>query len=306
MSFSNCGLRTANYKLGGIAHWVWFLLFWTITPLFAETPSPSEPPKRIISMAPNLTEMVYDIGASEQLVGVTDFCKFPPAAKSKARVGGWINPSYEKILSLKTDLVLALQFHGQTVDNLKRLKIPLLVLDCQTVQDILNAYDTLGKKLGHEADAKRGKAALEKRLAKARARAKKHKPVSVLFVIGHNPGTLEQLYGVGPKNFVDELITLAGGVNILADAHEPYPLVSKEQLLKRDPDIIIDSLPSSETSARELKPVRESWKKLSSLKAVRENRVYTLTTDEYLIPGPTMAGLAEYLSNLFQKISKKP
>jgi len=253
-------------------------------------------------MAPNLTEMVYDIGAEEQLVGVTDFCKFPPAAKSKQKIGGWINPNYEKILSLKPDLVLALRFHGKAVENLKKLKIPLLVLDCQTVQDVLDAYDVLGKKLGHEGDAKRGKAAMERRLAKAKARAQKHRAVSVLFVIGHNPGTLEQLYGVGPKNFVDELITLAGGVNILSDAREPYPLVSKEQLLKRDPDIIIDSIPSSEMTPAQLKAEKESWKKFPSLKAVRENRVYTLTTDEYLIPGPTMAGLAEYLSLLFQKI----
>ena len=125
------------------------------------------------------------------------------------------------------------------------------------------------------------------------------------FVIGHNPGTLEQLYGVGPKNFVDELITLSGGSNILSDAREPYPLISKEQLLKRDPDIIIDSIPSSEMNPRQLKTEKESWKKYSTLKAVRENRVYTLTTDEFLIPGPTMAGLAEYLSKLFKKFSGK-
>lgn len=267
------------------------------------TPTPAIP-QRVISMAPNLTEMVYDIGAEEQLVGVTDFCKFPPAAKSKIKVGGWINPNYEKILSLKPDLVLALQFHGQAVENLKKLKVPLLVLDCQTVQDILNAYDVLGKKLGHEKDAKRGKEAIQRRLAKAEELAKKHKLVNVLFVIGHSPGTLDQLYGVGPRNFVDEMVTLMGGVNILADAKEPYPLISKEQLIKRDPDVIIDSIPSSEMNPKQLKEERESWKKFSLLKAVRENHVYTLTRDDFLIPGPTMAGLAEYLSKIFREVGK--
>jgi iron complex transport system substrate-binding protein len=267
------------------------------------TPTPLIP-QRVISMAPNLTEMMYDIGAEEQLVGVTDFCKFPRAAESKEKVGGWINPNYEKILSLKPDLVLALQFHGQAVENLKKLKVPLLVLDCQTVQDILNAYDILGKKLGHDLAAGRGKAAIERRLAKAKSRALKHKPVNVLFVIGHSPGTLDQLYGVGPKNFVDELVTLMGGVNILADAKVPYPLVSKEQLIKRDPEVIIDSIPSSEMSPNQLKAERESWKKFSQLKAVREGHVFTLTRDDYLIPGPTMAGLAEYLSKIFSEIKK--
>ena len=259
-------------------------------------------PSRIISMAPNLTEMVYDIGAEEQLVGVTDFCKFPPAARSKEKVGGWINPNYEKILSLKPDLVLALKFHGPAVDNPKKLGIPYLVLDCQTVQDILNAYDILGRRLGREMDAKRGKDAIERRLAKAKSLARKHRPVSVLFVIGHSPGTLDQLYGVGPKNFVDELVTWVGGLNILSDAKEPYPLISKEQLIQRDPDVIIDSIPSSEMTPQQLEAERGSWKKFSGLKAVRNGRVYTLTRDDYLIPGPTMAGLAEYLSKIFSRI----
>lgn len=299
--FSDLELKTQNLKLAKVLFIGVFILLSARSGLCASD-TPALFPQRVISMAPNLTEMVYDIGAEEQLVGVTDFCKFPPAARSKAKIGGWINPNYEKILSLKPDLVLALQFHGKAVENLKKLKIPLLILDCQTVQDVLDAYDVLGEKLGRALDAQRGKAAMERRLAKAKARAQKHRAVSVLFVIGHNPGTLEQLYGVGPKNFVDELITLAGGVNILSDAREPYPLVSKEQLLKRDPDIIIDSIPSSEMTPVQLKAEKESWKKFPSLKAVRENRVYTLTTDEYLIPGPTMAGLAEYLSLLFQKI----
>ena len=255
-------------------------------------------------MAPNITEMIYDMGASGQLVGVTDYCRFPLVARLKPKVGGWLNPNYEKILSLKPDLVIALHFHGETVDNLKKLKIPVLVLDCQTVKDILDAYDVLGKTLGHELDARRGKEAMERRLAKAKRLAQKHGPVSVLFVIGHSPGTLDQLYGVGPKNFVDELVTLMGGVNILADAKEPYPLVSKEQLIKRDPDVIIDSIPSSEMNPKQLKAEKESWKKFSQLKAVRENHVFTLTRDEFLIPGPTMAGLAEYLSKTFNQIEK--
>src|ERR1700690_1191722 len=222
------------FQLKGYFCWVFIFgsswsCLWAIEP----TSTPMIP-RRVISMAPNLTEMVYDIGVEEQLVGVTDFCKFPPAAKSKEKVGGWINPNYEKIISLKPDLVLALQFHGQTVDHLKELKIPVMVVDCQTVQDILDAYDVLGKRLGHELDARRGKAAIERRLAKAESWGKKHQRVQVLFVIGHSPGTLDHLYGVGPKNFVDELITLVGGVNILADAKEPYPLISKEQLIKRD------------------------------------------------------------------------
>ena len=277
-----------------------FLLFSIACALSAEEKSVL--PRRVISMAPNLTEIVYDIGAQDLLVGVTDFCKFPPEAQKKEKVGGWINPDYEKILSLKADLVLALKFHGKAVDNLEKLHVPVLVFNCQTVEDVLEAYDLLGKKLGREAQARKAKEAIQKRLTLAASRAGKHKPVSVLFLIGRNPGTLDQLYGVGPKNFVDELIGKMGGVNILSDAREPYPLVSKEQLLKRDPDIIIDSIPSSEMNAKQLQTERDSWKKFPTLKAVRKNCVFTLSEDAYLIPGPTMVGLAEYLSKVFAEV----
>lgn len=259
-------------------------------------------PRRVISMAPNLTEIVYDIGAQDLLVGVTDFCKFPPEAQKKEKVGGWINPNYERILSLKADLVLALKFHGKAVDNLEKLKVPVLVFNCQTVNDVLDAYDILGKRLGRVAQARKAKEAIQKRLVLAANWAGKHKPVSVLFLIGRNPGTLDQLYGVGPNNFVDELIHKMGGINILSDAREPYPLVSKEQLLKRDPDIIIDSIPSSEMNTEQLQAEKDSWKKFPTLKAVREKRVFTLSEDAYLIPGPTMVGLAEYLSKVFSEV----
>ncbi len=194
-------------------------------------------------MAPNLTEIVYDIGAQDLLVGVTDFCKFPPEAQKKEKIGGWINPNYEKILSLKPDLVLALKFHGKAVDNLEKLKVPVLVQDCQTVEDVLAAYDTLGKALGREAAAKKAKEKLAARLAKIRAEPTQGRPVSVLFVIDRTPGALDQIYGVGPHNFVDALIRWTGGVNILSDSPVSYPLVSKEQLLKSDPDVIVNAFP---------------------------------------------------------------
>jgi iron complex transport system substrate-binding protein len=270
----------------------------------AEEASPSAP-QRVISMAPNLTQIVYDIGGAEQLVGVTDFCKFPPSARSKEKVGGWINPNYEKILSLKPDLVLALQFHGKAVDNLKRLKVPVLVLDCQTIEDVLAAYDVLGKRLGHEKDAKNSKGRLAKRLERVKQLAKNREPVPILFVVDRNPGTLEQIYGVGPKNFVNELIGWAGGMNILADSPVIYPLVSKEQLIHRNPEVIINALAEAHLRPGGVAGEIAVWNALPTLRAVKNHQVYCFTNEDYLIPGPTMANLAEYLSHIFQKVRQK-
>jgi iron complex transport system substrate-binding protein len=277
---------------------VTFLLFLGMAPpLFAQTP-----PKRVVSMAPNLTEIVYDIGAQDLLVGVTDFCKFPPEAQKKEKIGGWINPNYEKILSLKPDLVLTPQFHGKTVDNLKQLNVPVLVQDCQTVEDVLAAYDVLGKALGRETAAAKAKARLAARLEKIRATPSQGAPVSILFVVDRTPGALNQIYGVGPRNFVDSLIRWTGGVNILSDSPISYPLVSKEELLKRDPEVIVNSLPPSPGRPDELARETAVWDGLPALTAVKNHRVYSFQKDEYLIPGPSMVGLGEFLSDIFRKV----
>ncbi|HVZ80063.1 MAG TPA: helical backbone metal receptor [bacterium] len=270
---------------------------------WAKEPAPL--PRRIISMAPNLTQIVYDIGAQDLLVGVTDFCKFPPAARQKEKVGGWIDPNYEKIVSLKPDLVLALKFHGKAVDNLKVLKVPVLVLDCQTIEDVLAAYDLLGRTLGREKDAERAKDRLQKRLEAVKRRAAGREPISVLFVVDRNPGSLQQIYGVGPRNFVDELIGWAGGRNILSDAPVVYPLVSKEQMIKRDPEVIVNALAEAHLKSGGVEDETRVWDTLPVLKAVREHRVYCFTNEDYLIPGPTMANLAEYLCDIFEKARQK-
>jgi iron complex transport system substrate-binding protein len=259
-------------------------------------------PGRVISLAPNLTQIVYDIGAGDLLVGVSDFCKFPKQARTKKKMGGWLNPNYEKILSEKPDLVLALKFNGKLVDNLRKLKVPVLALDCMTVKDVLRAYDKLGKRLGREKQAKHARTRLEKRLEMARKKSPDRKPVSVLFVIDRKPGTLEQVYGAGPKTFVNELIHLAGGKNILSDSPSPYPLVSKEFVLNRDPEVIVESLVKSRMTKGGIKKQTGAWKKLSTLQAVKNDRLYGFTNEDYLIPGPTMANLAEYLSDVFQKV----
>jgi iron complex transport system substrate-binding protein len=262
-------------------------------------------PKRIVSLAPNLTEMVYDIGAQDLLVGDSDFCKFPPAAKKLEKVGGWINPNYEKIVSLRPDLVLGLKFGGKTLENLQKLGIPVLAIDCQTAEDVLAAYDLLGKKLGRMSLARIAKHKLQERLENVRSLARKGHPVSILLLVDRTPGSLGQLYGVGPKNFADEMIRWAGGVNLMADSPIPYPLVSKEQLLKRDPDLIINSLPES-SGPRDLEQEKKVWDQLPSLKAVKTGRIYFFQRDDYLIPGPTMVGLAEYLAGLIQATAPKP
>lgn len=258
-------------------------------------------PQRVISLSPNLTELVYDIGAQDQLVGDTDFCKFPADAQKKEKIGGWINPNFEKIVSLQPDLVLALTFDEKAIFTLKKLKIPMAIFNCDRVQNILENYNQMGQLLGHEVQAKAARQSLIKRLDKIKQKAKGQKPLSVLFVIGRTPGTIEQVYAVGGKNFINELIQMAGGTNVMADAMTDYPMVSKEELIHRDPDLIVDSILSHDLKGSELDK-RNAWAQMPTLKAVKQNHVYYFSNQDFLIPGPSMVKLGEFLCDTFEKV----
>jgi iron complex transport system substrate-binding protein len=284
-----------------------FFSFLSAQSLSAQTiGSPSPAPRRLISLSPNITEMIYDMGAQDLLIADTQYCKFPPEARTKEKVGGWININFEKIVSLKPDLVLALKFYGKNEAIFKNLNIPTVVLNCDTIEEILNAYDIIGKKIGREKAAKKAKDRLKKALDKIQREAVKQKPLRVLFVIGHTQGSLQQIYGVGPKSFIDELISWAGGVNVLKDSPIPYPIVSKEELLKWDPDVIIDAMPKSEVKPEQFEKETKVWNQLSSLKAVQKGHVYCFNNEEYTVPGPTMLSLAHYLFDTFAEVRAQP
>jgi len=284
-----------------------FVFWFFYQSLAAQTPGvTSPPPKRVISLSPNITEIIYDMGAQDLLIADTVYCKFPPEAQTKEKVGGWENINFEKVVSLKPDLVLALKFYGKNEETFKKLNIPTVILNSTTIEDVLGNYDTIGEKLGRLTAAKKARARLEEKLKLIQNHAQKEKPLSVLFVIGHTPGSLQQIYGVGPNNFIDELVSWAGGVNVLKNSAIPYPIVSKESLLKQDPDVIIDALPKSEVKPDELEKNQEAWKQLSALKAVQKGHVYSFNNEDYTVPGPTMLHLAQYLFDTFAKIRAQP
>jgi iron complex transport system substrate-binding protein len=265
----------------------------------------SSVPQRVISLSPHFTEIIYDIGAQDQLVGVTSFCKFPPDAQKKEKIGGFYDYSIEKIVALKPDLVLLLPIHTRAIKDLKKLHVPFLIQNNSRIQDVLDTYDVLGKRLGRVQQAASAKKRLQDRINDARTKAKTRRPVPILFVVGHDTDSLQRMYGAGPRSFIGEIIALAGGENILKSTIIPFPLISKEQLLKKDPDVIVDSVPSTSGKNSMVKKARKSWAQLPSLRAVQRHNVYFVAHDDgYLIPGPTMLGLVEYLSKIFGEFQK--
>ena len=259
------------------------------------------PARRIIACAPNLTEIVFDLGAGDLLVGDTKYCMSPPEALLKPKVCDFLTLYPERIARLKPDLALMLRFQGERIGQMERLGVPTLVLDDDSVGDVYDSYEMIGRWIGREKEARSALKRLRDRLEAVRARAVNRRRVSVLFVVGRGwNGAAGPMLGAGKGSFIDDLIALAGGENILSGVKQPYPFVSKEFLLKRDPDVIVESIPRGEARRLTAAQRRKGWETLGSLKAVREGRLYFLDhEDGYLVPGPGMSKLAEYLEGLF-------
>lgn len=275
-------------------------------------PSPPEIPltaDRVISLVPALTEMTYALGEEARLVGVSFYCEFPPEAAEKPKVGALINADYEHVLSLQPDCMILRPEQEEVARRLATYGIGSIRLQLHSIADVKDAVERLGELYGVPDRAQKIVAGIEADLADARASARRAfghpqdpgaqpwKP-RVLFIVGRNPGTLQQIYAAGTGSFVEELIEAAGGTNVLRNTAIPWPVVGKESILALDPDVIIDGSYMSEDVSEAEDSMLVPWQQLSVLRAVNEGRVIALRDDHLLIPGPSVGGAARRLGEV--------
>ncbi len=259
---------------------------------------------RVVSMSPHYTSILFDIGAQDSLVGVTDYCRYPPEALRKPRVGGFLDPNIEKIVQLRPDLVLMLRSHGSKVEVMRGLGIEVLEMGNDRIRDVERAYDELGRRLGRAREAAAAKARLKARLDAVR-KDPGRRPLTVLFVVGKDAGRMSNICAAGPRTFPDELLRLAGMTNLVGDSAVRYPFVSKEVILRRDPDLIVQMPPEGRDPKALASREHDSWGAWKDLKAVREKRVFMVPDPRMMVPGPGMADLAEWLAAITADGSRK-
>ena len=240
-------------------------------------------------MAPNLTEIVFALGAGERLVAVSEYSDYPPEARRLPRLGGFLNPDVEAILALRPDLVIVRDYSRRLEEKMAAFGVPVLRVRDEAIADILVAVREVGRALGLPERAGALAAALEREVDSYRLRPEpEHRP-RVLLVAGRTPGSLQDLYAPGAGTFLDEMIALTGGSNVFGDSKIAYPKLSKEEIIARDPEVILE--PVSATSYAGTRPDPADWKVLGTVSAVRSGRVHVLEGDYLLIPGPRL-GLA--------------
>lgn len=249
-------------------------------------------PSRIISLAPSVTEMLFAIGAGAQVVGVTQFCDYPPEATQKPKVG-YVNPNLESLVALQPDLIVAPQefLKPDLIGKLEQLKIPVFILSARTVEDVVGHIQTLGRMLDHTTEATALGMDLRQQIARIKIRTQSAAPVRVLYVLNSEP-----LITVGPGSFIDQLIGLAGGINVAAKSATAYPRLSMEVVLQENPDILVFPIGKAEGISES---EQQSWWKWSTLTAVKQNNLRQIPADLLNRPGPRIGKALELLADLF-------
>lgn len=246
-------------------------------------------PRRIVSLAPSITETLFAIGAGGLVAGVTQFCDFPPEALSKPKVG-YATPNVETLVTLQPDLILAPQefLKPDLLAALEHLHIPTFIVAGRTVEDIFSQIQTIGRMVERQAEAAALVMELRQRIAVITQRMQGQTPVRVLYVLNSEP-----LITVGPGSFIDQLIGLAGGLNIAAKSSIAYPRLSMETVLVEDPEVLIFPVGVTEGISEQ---EQQAWQRWSGLSAIKQGRVHRISADLLNRPGPRIVQGLEQLA----------
>jgi iron complex transport system substrate-binding protein len=246
---------------------------------FALCASGADAPHRIVSLSPNVTEMLYGIGALDQVVGISDYCTYPSGVNNKLpSVGGWHNPDLEKLAALRPDLVIVDDSQAPFVeDNFRKLGFKTMIVPDHSIQDIYDAITALGSATGHEETAAKLVAATRTDLLRISQKTAALAKPRVILIVERTPGTLRDLYTATEGGFLAELVAVAGGQIAARPARRGYGKLSKEDLLAINPDIILDFIHG--VKSRFSGDPMEAWSQMAELKAVRAHRVHGVNED---------------------------
>lgn len=262
----------------------------TVTDDTGATVTIESPPQRIVSLSPSNTEVLYALGLGDRVVGVTEYCNYPPEAVEKQKIGGYSTVSIEKVIALKPDLIVASYGNGDEVlSNLRSFGFPVVTLHPGTLAGVLADIRLVGRATGVEEDANRLAGDLERRISNVEARVGTagDRP-AVAHVIWNDP-----IYVSGNATFQDELIMRAGGVNAFSHL-DGWKNIGIEDFIQADPDVLIVNAGSGMGGGED--SVAEFFMnepRFSRVTAIRENHVYIVDSDMVDRAGPRIVDALE-------------
>ncbi|MDP8224163.1 MAG: helical backbone metal receptor [Candidatus Lernaella stagnicola] len=278
--------------------WLPLLLIALVACHSSAPPPVADHPTRIVSMLPSFTQILVAMGAGDRIVGHTSFCPAEGVRDDAVVIGAALNANFEKIVAVRADLVVAQDTMEEHVNKLRALGLQVEPLPAETIDHACNAAVRLGQLLGLETEGRQVAADMRGGLDAVRRSVARQKLVRALMVVGHTPGELRDITVAAGKTFLNELLQVAGGINVAADAPALYPKYSTEEILRANPEVIFIFVPQikpdPQTAPREL----ALWRTLSYLQAMKQNRVHVITDRFALSPGTDMAATAKKMAAL--------
>lgn len=251
---------------------------------------------RIISNSPSITETLFELGMKDRIIAVTDFCKYPEEACQLPSIGGMLNPNMETIVSLTPDLIIHQSGSQRLRSNAKNVGIKTLEVRMGNLEEIFESIKKIGVALNCQEQANKLTLQLTTGIAFYQERLKGLPKKEVLLLLGDSSDPARDLYAAGPGTFLNELLNLSGGKNIIGDSPARYPKLSKEYIIEKSPEIIIEAGPKSNLSQKEIDLRIQEWNRFPTIEAVKNSQIYFIGADYILIPGPRLLKIIERFS----------
>ena len=262
--------------------------------------------KGIITMAPHLTETVFALGQGPRVIAVGSYDDYPRRVRALPKVGGHIDPDLEKITMLAPELLILGGEHQQVSEYAALNQLPILNVHMDSFETIDQGIGTLGQALGCVKEANRLRLQFQSEIQALRERLKDVKPLQVLIITTRQTHDLNTLYTAGGSSFVSEMVELAGGENIYRDVDKPYLEASKETVVMKAPEVILEFHCGESLTDNQQQAFYNDWMSLSTLPAVRCGAIYLILESYGLRPGPRIVEVARRIAKLLHAEEMAP
>lgn len=249
---------------------------------------------RIVSLAPSITDSLFTLGLGDNVVGVTEYCIYPPEAQTRTIVGSLYDHNYELIARLTSHVVFLNKDQEKALDQFRALGIEAVVFNNSDIESILETFRAIGRYCNKEPEAEAVVNDMTEKLEMYRAIAANLPPVRAMVCVGRGMGgmSVTEVYAAGPQTYVGSLLEIAGGENIYQGGIA-YPVLSSEAVLRLNPDVIIELVPEVQRGKTTVEEIIAQWSPLTDINAVKNNRIYVLTEGYTVLPGPQLIFLLE-------------
>ena len=250
--------------------------------------------RRIVSIIPATTEMLFAMGAGDRVAAVGSYDRFPPEVEKLPRVGALLDPDIERIIALRPDLVIVYGTQTELRTQLDRAQIPYFPYTHRGLPDITETMRAIGARVGVEAQANALANRIEQRLASIRSRVANSSRPKTLLVFSRERGSLRNIDASGGIGFLHDMLETAGGADVLADVKRQSVNMTTEMVLARSPEVILE-LRYARDDTTDSSDLRQ-WNALGSVPAVRGKRIYMLRGEEFVVPGPRVVDATERIA----------